>query len=267
MKRRILTIILLCVGVLGLLLPWKYTLFENEYYSITQSPAGGTFHLYIYEELREIPWDCVLSGVDGQSMDEVVEELLSGDVNGNELAFVSFAPEMEFPGMDRLYVAKLPAGYSASRMIFWNVREYTCSFKNKEHNASGTIYICVNPEACSRCRNFDEQYKELADEGAAQCYRLINGAKVIREGNRIQLMNTDSGATVHLNMRCNGEPVSDLSLLGFGAKRYISTHPKVLMIYAIDIGHGLGAVSLLAGVGLLVYSLLQRKKKAAEQES
>lgn len=264
MKRRILTIILLCVGVLGLLLPWKYTLFENEYYRIEQSPAGGTFHLYIYEELREIPWDNVLFGVDGHNMDEVVAELLSGDVSSNELAFVSFASEMEFPGMDRLYVAKLPAGYSASRIIFWSVRDYTCSFKNKEHNASGTIYICVNPEVCARCRYFDEQYKELADEGAAQCYRLINGAKVIREGNRIRLMNADSGATVHLDIRCNGEPVSDLSLLGFGAKRYISTHPKVLMIYAIGIGHGLGAVSLLAGIGLYVYPLFKKKKEVTE---
>ena len=41
MKRRTLAIILLCIGIVGLLLPWRYTLYSGEQYSIIQNPLGG----------------------------------------------------------------------------------------------------------------------------------------------------------------------------------------------------------------------------------
>ena len=41
MKRRTLAIILLCIGIVGLLLPWRYTLVETETYRIDQTVTGG----------------------------------------------------------------------------------------------------------------------------------------------------------------------------------------------------------------------------------
>jgi phosphoserine phosphatase len=49
--------------------------------------------------------------------------------------------------------------------------------------------------------------------------------------------------------------------------KYFSTHPKILMVHAINIGHGVGVVATLAGICLLAYPLLRKKRKTAEQES
>ena len=267
MKRRMLTIILLCVGVAGLLLPWKYTLFENEYYRIEQTPTGGIFIAHSYEELHSFPWDNITHGVSAFSMEEMVEKLLSGDVTDNALAFISPTPEARFPGMDKLHAPKMPAGYDTSFLMYWSVDGYYYSIMNKEQKVSGDMVLCMNPEKCWECRSFDRDYQSASNDGSVKCYHLIDGTKVIREGNQVRVKGNDSGFTVHLKLQCKSETISDYTLMGFGAKRYFSTHPKILMVYAINIGHGVGVVATLAGICLLAYPLLRKKRKTAEQES
>ena len=267
MKRRVLAIILLCVGIAGLLLPWKYTLFEDESYRIEQTPTGGIFTVRFYEELHSFPWDNIMHGVSAFSMEEMVEKLLSGDVTDNALAFISSAPEAKFPGMDKLYAPKMPAGYDTSFLMYWSVDGYYYSINNKEQKVSGDMILCMDPENCWECRYFNRDYQSGSDDGSVKCYRLIDGTKVIREGNRVRAKGHDSGFTVHLKLQCKSQTISDYTLMGFGAKHYFSTHPKILMIHAIDIGHGVGIVATLTGIGLLTYPLLRKKRMTAEQES
>ena len=168
--------------------------------------------------------------------------------------------------MDKLHAPKMPAGYDTSFLMYWSVDGYYYSIMNKEQKVSGDMILCMNPEKCWECRSFDRDYQSASNDGSVKCYRLIDGTKVIREGNQVRVKGNDSGFTVHLKLQCKSETISDYTLMGFGAKRYFSPHPKILMVYAINAGHWLGIIAVAVGVALLPKENLRRKKKTATAE-
>ena len=274
MKRRMLAIILLCVGVAGLLLPWKYTLFENEYYRIEQTPTGGKAYVFVYEELlKELKnWDSH-APMRRDSIEEVIASLLSGDVYRSELLFSISGPEKEFSGLDVLFVPSFPEGYKQANFVCWDVDGVSYGF-TKERKSTGNIGFCQGPEECRECQRLESLYaeRETDQDESTICYALRNGGKAIvrkQDNGRmyVEMIGKDNGTYFHMNLYCNEDQMSKSFLQSFGAKRYFSTHPKMLMVYAINIGHGVGVVATLAGICLLAYPLLRKKRKTAEQES
>lgn len=274
MKRRTLAIILLCIGIVGLLLPWRYTLYSGEQYSIIQNPLGGKLLIHNYEEVVSAPSpSSELSGARGKTMEEVIEKVLSGGIVWNEMYGIAKwrSANIDSMGMDHLYVPKLPEGYATCGFIWWYAQGVKFSVREEEtRDRLGQIDLHM-PGDCYLCESHEEYYEKYENAGRDDilCYRLPNGAKAIArvDENKVEvdLWGKSNGAGYHASLYIDGiENVTEQFLSSFGAKRYFSTHPKMLMIYAIDIGHGLGAIATLAGIGLLVYPLLKKKMKRTE---
>lgn len=274
MKRRMLAIILLCVGVVGLLLPWKYTLFENESYRIEQTPIGGKAYVFVYKELlKELEHVDSHSPMRRDSISEVVASLLSGDVYRSELLFSISGPEKEFSGLDVLFVPSLPEGYKQANFVSWSVGGVSYGFTNKEKRSVGNIGFCQGPEKCRECQRLESLYaeRETDQDESTICYALRNRGKAIvrRQDNGrlyVEMTGKDNGTYFHMNLYCNEDQMSKSFLQSFGARRYFSTHPKMLTVYAINAGHWLGIIAVTVGVALLPKENLRRKKKTATAE-
>ena len=133
MKRRVLAIILLCVGIAGLLLPWKYTLFEDESYRIEQTPTGGIFIVHFYEELHSFSWDYHTYGVSAFSMEEMVEKLLSGDVTTAQ----------KYLGYNYFLEGTVVSGYQVGRKIGFPTANLRVDFSNKLIPSIGVYAVRV----------------------------------------------------------------------------------------------------------------------------
>lgn len=278
MKRRTLAIILLCIGIVGLLLPWRYTLYSGEEYSIMHNLQGGNLLIHNFEEVRSMSSpSSEFAGAFGKSMEELIEKVLSGNMSGMETYFIArwtgwkSAEITTSMGMNHLYVPRLPEGYATCGYISWYADGIRFNVREEEtKDWLGQIDLHM-PGNCYSCKVRDEEFAkyENTDSADERYYRLSNGAKAVaRVGKNkveVSLWGKSNGAGYHASLYIDGiENVTEQFLSSFGAKRYFSTHPKMLMIYAIDIGHGLGAIATLAGIDLLVYPLLKKKMKHTE---
>ena len=271
MKRRTLAIILCCVGIVGLLLPWNYTLVETETYRIDQTVTGGKVFCYDYEELRKIPHCVAGYGTVVRSIDELVNKALSGDFDANNRRYGFCGSEVEFDGFDHLYTPRLPKEFSVWQME-WSVYGMDFYLATEEGKKTNQYIGYCTPDKCRICGTNEENWEKYQDDKNRECYRLLDGTKVIESSGKdgrtsIKLWGKDNGVNFHAWFICPKEKASRSYVNSFGMRPYYSAHPKMLMIYAIDIGHGLGAIATLTGIGLLVYPLLRRKRRTAKQES
>lgn len=270
MKRRTLAIILLCIGIVGLLLPWNYTLVETDTYRIDQTVTGGKVFCYDYEELRKIP-SCVGGyGTTVRSIEELIHKALSGAFDDNDRLRGLCGSEKIFDGFDQLYMPRLPKEFSVWRMEWsvYGMEFYLATEEGKQTN----LYIgYCTPDKCRICRTNEENWEKYQDDKNRECYRLLDGTKVIelrgKDGrSSIKLWGKDNGVNFHAWFICPQEKASRSYVNSFGMRPYFSTHPKMLMIYAIDIGHWMGAIAATIGIALLEPKCLFRKKKSAATE-
>ena len=270
MKRRTLAIILLCIGIVGLLLPWNYTLVETETYRIDQTVTGGKVFCYDYEELRKIPHCFAEPGTIVAGLDELVDKALSGDFDANNRRYGFWGSEVEFDGFDQLYMPRLPNEFSVWQME-WSVYGMDFYLATEESKKTNQYIGYCTPDECRICRTNEENWEKYQDNKNRECYRLLDGTNVIesiREDGRssIKLWGKDNGVNFHAWFICPKEKVSRSYVNSFGMKPYFSAHPKMLMIYAIDIGHWMGAIAATIGIALLEPKCLFRKKKSATTE-
>ena len=270
MKRRTLAIILLCIGIVGLLLPWRYTLVETETYRIDQTVTGGKVFCYDYEELRKIPSSIAEPGTGVAGLDELVDKALSGDFDANNRRYGFWGSEVEFDGFDHLYTPRLPNEFSVWQME-WSVYGMDFYIATEEGKKTNQYIGYCTPDKCRICRTNEENWEKYQDNKNRECYRLLDGTKVIESSGKdgrtsIKLWGKDNGVNFHAWFICPKEKVSRSYVNSFGMRPYYSAHPKMLMIYAIDIGHWMGAIAATIGIALLEPKCLFRKKKTATTE-
>ena len=262
-KRWIIAGVLLLVGIMAmLLLPWEFVLCDCEDYRLAQTPFGGTLTIKKYDQLIQDQRDYRSAGVSGNSVDEVVGKLLSGEADREmyHIANRNLQKQLAFPGLSMVCTPVIPKDFKRSQEIAFDGIGTSCGFQSQDF--FGTISACQNG-TCRECLNFKVRKTDAQERSEGDALTQYGQWTVLDNSTgRYYISGKVDGGYCTIELNPKGEAVLTEKLLNqFSMTPYYPKQSRLIAVRVIGIGWLAAAALVLSGTGLTVGNLMKGSKK------